>query len=440
MKKNIIYYKIRLFHILLSAVLMLFFTFKINAQTGGAAVNSTGANPDPSAILDVSSDNKGMLIPRLSESERNGILNPAFGLLILNTSTGCFNVWLGTNWKQICGECDFQSPVASGNSPVCESNTLNLYATFIPGAVYSWTGPNGFNSSDQNPVISNVGLSAAGMYSVTATLNSCTSQGQNIYVSVNPQPSIPVVSNDSTECLNGTANLTSSAAQGVIYNWSGPGGFSSNMQNIIINNVQFSDSGLYSVFVTANSCNSDTAYSNLSVITVPVQPSSISGPVSPCEGASGLVYSVVDVVDVSYNWSVPPGWLITSGQGSNSITVTAGSVSGDISVIPSNACGDGDSIAYGCYYLFQWLPVVVISLTPGYRVHTFTAGGQFTVNSNCNGIDVEVLVVAGGGGGGYNLSGGGGAVVVSCINNSTGLASGQIVNVVIGRRRSRWKR
>ena len=48
-----------------------------------------------------------------------------------------------------------------------------------------------------------------------------------------------------------------------------------------------------------------------------------------------------------------------------------------------------------------------ISTTTGYKIHTFTSGGTFTVTGSCN---VEVLVVAGGGGGGSgNLGAGGGA-------------------------------
>lgn len=43
-----------------------------------------------------------------------------------------------------------------------------------------------------------------------------------------------------------------------------------------------------------------------------------------------------------------------------------------------------------------------------YRVHTFNAGGTFTVNSSCASLAVEVLVVGGGGGGGGSASGVGG--------------------------------
>src|SRR5262249_28028772 len=56
-----------------------------------------------------------------------------------------------TNLKQslIC-ETTRNVVVASNGGTICEGATLNLSATFLPGATYSWTGPNGFTSSQQN--------------------------------------------------------------------------------------------------------------------------------------------------------------------------------------------------------------------------------------------------------------------------------------------------
>lgn len=51
----------------------------LSAQVG---VNATGADPDASAMLDVSSTDKGMLIPRLTTVQRNAIGSPATGLMI----------------------------------------------------------------------------------------------------------------------------------------------------------------------------------------------------------------------------------------------------------------------------------------------------------------------------------------------------------------------
>ena len=62
---------------------------------------------------------------------------------------------------------------ASSNSPVCVNTPLNLAAT--GGGTYSWSGPGGFTSTSQNPVISSYQITNAGTYTVTVTKNGCTS-------------------------------------------------------------------------------------------------------------------------------------------------------------------------------------------------------------------------------------------------------------------------
>lgn len=72
--------------------------------------------------------------------------------------------------------------------------------------------------------------------------------------------------------------------------------------------------------------------------TTPAQPGAISGSVSSCSGQS-QTYSVAAVTGAtSYAWTIPSGWTGTSST--NSITTTAGSSSGSISVVAVNACGN----------------------------------------------------------------------------------------------------
>src|SRR5690606_8327358 len=66
----------------------------------GFSQTGIGTNsPDPSAQLEVSSTDKGILIPRMSEAQRDAIATPATGLLIFQTdgSEG-FYYFDGTNW------------------------------------------------------------------------------------------------------------------------------------------------------------------------------------------------------------------------------------------------------------------------------------------------------------------------------------------------------
>ena len=54
--------------------------------------------PDQSSLLELFSNNKGLLVPRMTSSERDLIVAPAVGLLIYNTSTSSFN-YFDVDWK-----------------------------------------------------------------------------------------------------------------------------------------------------------------------------------------------------------------------------------------------------------------------------------------------------------------------------------------------------
>jgi trimeric autotransporter adhesin len=56
-----------------------------NATYAQVAINTDGGQPNPSAMLEVKSNDKGILIPRMSQEARNSIASPATGLLIYQT-------------------------------------------------------------------------------------------------------------------------------------------------------------------------------------------------------------------------------------------------------------------------------------------------------------------------------------------------------------------
>jgi len=66
---------------------------------------------------------------------------------------------------------------------------------------------------------------------------------------------------------------------------------------------------------------------------------SIAGEVLVEPSSTGKTYTLPTITGLSYNWSVPPGATITSGQGTPEITVNWGTTSGDVSTMLSNACG-----------------------------------------------------------------------------------------------------
>jgi hypothetical protein len=65
---------------------------------GGIGINND--SPDASSILDIESTSKGILIPRMTTTERNNIATPATGLQVYDTDTKSFWYYDGTSWKE----------------------------------------------------------------------------------------------------------------------------------------------------------------------------------------------------------------------------------------------------------------------------------------------------------------------------------------------------
>jgi hypothetical protein len=297
-------------------ILALIGILPIAAMSQGVKIGNTPGNPDASAILELESQSGGLLPPRMTTAERNLISNPALGLQIFNTTTNCINIYVGSTWKQVCGDCDFNSPVAGNNGPICEGSGLNLSATSIIGATYQWSGPNGFTSNLQNPVIPNATISAGGAYSVTATVNGCTSQVQSTVAAVNPTPDNPVAGNSGPVCQGSTIGLTASELMGVTYSWTGPNAFTSNSQNPeISNNAQVGMSGTYTVTATVNGCSSDPVQTNVVVNPLP------SSSFSPLTASQGIAKTFTPATaGAAYNWTFQSGSPSSSSAESPAVT------------------------------------------------------------------------------------------------------------------------
>jgi gliding motility-associated-like protein/uncharacterized repeat protein (TIGR01451 family) len=74
--------------------------------------------------------------------------------------------------------------VASSNSPICEGSSLSITAQTLTGATYSWSGPNGYNSSAQDSVILSATVASSGTYILTVTKDGCSDTSSTI-VAVN---------------------------------------------------------------------------------------------------------------------------------------------------------------------------------------------------------------------------------------------------------------
>ncbi|MFP3593245.1 hypothetical protein [Chryseobacterium sp. SIMBA_038] len=64
----------------------------------GANVGIGTTNPSPKAILELDSNNKGFLPPRMNTNERNAISSPPAGLMIYNNTVNVMQYYNGSTW------------------------------------------------------------------------------------------------------------------------------------------------------------------------------------------------------------------------------------------------------------------------------------------------------------------------------------------------------
>ena len=180
----------------LIAMLVFSTTFSLKAQLN---VGSTAA-PDASAVLQASSSSKGFLPPVMTTVQRSAIVNPAVGLIIYNSATGCLEYYNGTTWKSSCSSNVTATYTAStlactgaqagsfiATVPMTAGNTKTVTVTTVVKGDYSiatdaqngvsFSASGTIDSIGPNKIITMVATGnpmAAGNYTYTTTLSGQT--------------------------------------------------------------------------------------------------------------------------------------------------------------------------------------------------------------------------------------------------------------------------
>lgn len=239
---------------------------------------------------------------------------------------------------------------ASATAPAmtCNATTTNLTVT-TTGAV----GTIEFSLNGGAYQTSNVfAVTAAGSPYVVTVRDAGTGCLTNTNtITVSPAPTVPATPTGVSGpayglCGGGNFTYTVQPVAGATsYVWSAPAGFSilsgqGTTQIVMAVPAGFTGSpGLW--VVSKNACGSTTGF-RLALNSVQMIPvADIAGPSTVTASLAGVQYSAPNEAGSTYNWQVPSGATITSGQGSNSIMVTFGSSSGNVSVAVTNACGTG---------------------------------------------------------------------------------------------------
>ena len=206
----------------------------------------------------------------------------------------------------------------------------------------------------------------AGDYTVTLTNEAGCDSLAILHLSVSVMSLNGIVGNANacaymgTSTLNGTFSVNASNA--ATYQWTLPSnavllsGQGTNSISVHYNSAF--NAGFIKVSIT-DACGISSLADSMAIgKSVPVISGNILGVSNQCPDLINQVYRIDPVLDANtYTWSVPTGWTITSGQGTNEITVTTGIAgrNGSISVFASNSCGNTQSLS---------LPVTVVSSDP----------------------------------------------------------------------------
>lgn len=83
---------------------LLLFSLVISISFAQVKVGDNYENINSSAVFEAESTSKGFLPPRMTEEQRNGISNPAEGLIVYNLDEKCVNFYNGEEWKSFCGD------------------------------------------------------------------------------------------------------------------------------------------------------------------------------------------------------------------------------------------------------------------------------------------------------------------------------------------------
>jgi hypothetical protein len=119
-----------------SLVIAIFMPVLLFSQTDNVGIGTT--TPDASAVLDLTSTEKGFLVPRMDETQRDNISSPATGLLIYNTDDQRFQYYNGSNWIDLLTTGNIS--LTDGNIFVGNGSDVAAEVTISGDATLSNTG------------------------------------------------------------------------------------------------------------------------------------------------------------------------------------------------------------------------------------------------------------------------------------------------------------
>jgi hypothetical protein len=281
--------------------------------------------------------------------------NALSGNISVYGSNSCGN-GLASDTFDITIDVPSEAPTSiSGTSTICEGTSTTL--TLVGGvqgtnATAEWftdtCGGTAVGTGSSITVSPTITTTYYVRYNGNCNITDCAS----ITVNVDPLPVAAgsFTTSSATVCEGQTNVVYTIPAidNATNYIWTVPTGFDivgvTNTNSITVNITSSAVSGDITVYGN-NACGDGSSSSvSVTVNPLPVAAGTITGTATVCQGQNGVVYSVPTIDHATtYNWTVPTGASIVSGNGTNTITINflGNAISGNITVQGQNDCGTG---------------------------------------------------------------------------------------------------
>ena len=218
-------------------------------------------------------------------------------------------------------DCGILPGIATNDGPYCVGETINLSVNSQAGATYSWTGPNGFTSTTQNPSIPNCTFEMGGTYTCVTTVDGQTTSGSTeVIVFAEPVASFTATTVCSGETTTFTSTATTAPAGHTItaYHWDFGDGTTADTQDAT---HTYAAAGTYQVTYTVQTGNRCEDEITQAVVVIALPNPTITADPSSVQYGGVSTLTVDPGVEGSFSYHWEPANMVTSPNSQTTQTV-----------------------------------------------------------------------------------------------------------------------
>jgi gliding motility-associated-like protein len=256
--------------------------------------------------------------------------------------------------------------IQSTNNTYCAGETIQLSSNVLPGATYSWTGPNNFSELGSSVSIINAQLADSGLYIVSGQLpDACVLLPDTIEIVIIEQPSFPEIFHNGPWCINENGMIWHTIPANLGYQWTDQNGTILTQNDTLYFNSPLSVGTLsVNLIASLNNCVSGISTEIITIYNLPQV--SINPPFEVCGDEIDLSVNAIvsggDPIDSIFWYDVTNDSFIgqgTSIQGYTPPTEPETSVMISANALSENGCFNSDTVDI----LFHAIPNISANYT-----------------------------------------------------------------------------